>query len=116
MGDLGSISGSERFPGEGNGNQPQYSCLKNSMNRGAWQAIVHGVAESDMTEAPWDAHTRVCSHSGSKFISSCTLEELLRSEVASSQRVCVCVCVCIYYIFIHSSVDGHLDGSLSWLL
>ena len=50
VGDLGSIPGSERFPGEGNGNQPQYSCLKNSMNRGPWQAIVHGVAESDMTE------------------------------------------------------------------
>ena len=50
MGDLGSIPGSERFPGEGNGSQPQYSCLKNSTNRGAWQAIVHGVAESDMTE------------------------------------------------------------------
>ena len=50
MGDLGSISGSERFPGEGNGNQPQYSCLKSSMNRGAWQAIAHGVAEPDMTE------------------------------------------------------------------
>ena len=42
-GDLGSIPGSGRSPGEGNGNPLQYSCLENPMNRGAWQAIVHGV-------------------------------------------------------------------------
>ena len=42
--DLGSISGSGRSPGEGNGNQLQYSCLENPMGRGAWQAAVHGVA------------------------------------------------------------------------
>ena len=35
-GDVGSIPGWERFPGEGNGNPLQYSCLENSMNRGAW--------------------------------------------------------------------------------
>ena len=34
------------IPGEGNGNPLQYSCLENPMDRGAWQAIVHGVAES----------------------------------------------------------------------
>ena len=37
-GDLGSIPGLGRSPGEGNGNPLQYSCLKNSMKRGAWQA------------------------------------------------------------------------------
>ena len=45
-GDPGSIPGSERPPGEGNGNPLQYSCLENSMDRGAWRAIVHGVAKS----------------------------------------------------------------------
>ena len=45
-GDVGSIPGSGRSPGEGNGNPLQYSCLENSMNRGAWQAIVHGVSKS----------------------------------------------------------------------
>ena len=45
-GDLGSIPGSGRFPGEGNGNPLQYSCLENSMDRGAWQPTVHGVAKS----------------------------------------------------------------------
>ena len=43
-GDLGSISGLGRSPGERNGNPLQYSHLKNSMDRGAWQATVRGVA------------------------------------------------------------------------
>ena len=42
----GSIPGSGRSPGEGNGNSLQYSCLENSMDRGAWQAAVHMVAKS----------------------------------------------------------------------
>ena len=41
--DTGSIPGSERSPGEGNGNPLQYSCLKNSMDREAWWATVHRV-------------------------------------------------------------------------
>ena len=41
--DEGSIPGSERSAGEGNGYPLQYSCLEKLMNRGAWQAIVHGV-------------------------------------------------------------------------
>ena len=49
-GDKGSIPGSKRSPGEENGNPLQYSCLENSMDRGAWWAIVHRVAEADTTE------------------------------------------------------------------
>ena len=45
-GNLGSIPGLGRSPGEGNGNPLQYSCLKNSMDRGAWRATVHGVTKS----------------------------------------------------------------------
>ena len=45
-GDLGSIPGSGRSPGEGNGNTLQYSCLENPMDRGAWQATVHEIAKS----------------------------------------------------------------------
>ena len=44
--DVGSIPGLGRSPRGGNGNPFQYSCLENSMNRGAWWAIVHGVTKS----------------------------------------------------------------------
>ena len=43
--DVGLIPGSRRSPGGGNGNSLKYSCLENSMNREAWQAIVHWVAK-----------------------------------------------------------------------
>ena len=51
-GDLGSIPGSGRSPGEGNGNPLQYSCLEKSMDRGTWWATVHWIThkESDTTE------------------------------------------------------------------
>ena len=46
VGDPDSSLGLGRYPGEGNGNPLQYSCLENSMDRGTWQATVHGVPES----------------------------------------------------------------------
>ena len=55
--DVGSISGLGRSPGGGHGYPLQYSCLENPMNRGVWWATVHGVAESDTTEAIWHART-----------------------------------------------------------
>ena len=49
-GDVGLIPGSGRSSGVGNGNPLQYSCLENSMDRGAWRAKVHGVPkESEVT-------------------------------------------------------------------
>ena len=49
-GDVGSIPGLGKSPGLGNGNPLQYSCLGNPVDRGAWRATVHALAESDMTE------------------------------------------------------------------
>ena len=50
-GDTGSIPGSGRSPGEGNGNPFQYSCLGNPVDRGGWWATVHGVTEEvDVTK------------------------------------------------------------------
>ena len=57
-GDTGSIPGSGRSPGGGNGNLLQYSCLENPMDRGAWRATVHGVSKSlgnSMDGGPWEA-------------------------------------------------------------
>ena len=49
--DMGSITGSQRSSGKEIGNPLQYSCLGNLLDRGAWQATVHGIAKSqDMTE------------------------------------------------------------------
>ena len=60
VGDPGSIPELGRSPGEGNGNPLQYSCLENTMDGGAWQATVHGVAELDTTE--WLTHTQSMSN------------------------------------------------------
>ena len=49
-GDVGSISWLGKSPGGGHGKPLQYSCLGNPMERGVWQATVHGVAKSQMTE------------------------------------------------------------------
>ena len=49
VGDMGSIPGSGRSPGDGNGKLLQYSCLGNPMDRGVWQATVHGVAKESAT-------------------------------------------------------------------
>ena len=45
-GHMGSISGSGRYPGEGSGNSLQYFCLENTIDKGAWWAIVQGIAKS----------------------------------------------------------------------
>ena len=50
-GDPGLIPGSGRSPGERNGNPLWYSCLENSMDRGGWQVIVHGVAKSQTQQS-----------------------------------------------------------------
>ena len=56
-GDPGSIPGSGRSPGEGNGYPLQYCCLENSMDRGAWRATVHGVTRSQTWLSDWTAAT-----------------------------------------------------------
>ena len=88
-GDTGSISGSGRSLGEGNGNPLQYSCLKNSIDRGAYslqgyvdyslyglQAIVHRVAQSNMRERQHTHHTQVMSQAQVKLV--------MASEVATA--------------------------------
>ena len=63
-GDLGSIPGSGRSPGEGNDNPLQYSCLENPMDRGAWGATVHGVSRSNATELIGSVQSRTVRVNG----------------------------------------------------
>ena len=58
-GDLGSVLGLERSPGEGNGYPLQYSCLENPMDRGAWWVTVHGVTKSQTRPKNYLTHTFV---------------------------------------------------------
>ena len=67
-GDLGSIPGLERSPGGENGNPLQYSCLEKPMDRGAWQATVHGVAKSQTWLRYW-AHTHDMPFAQITFVS-----------------------------------------------
>ena len=59
-GDVGSIPGSGRSPGEGNGNPLQESCLENPMDRGAWWATVHAVPKSRMRLSTAQNSPRLC--------------------------------------------------------
>ena len=104
VGDPGSIPGSGRSPGEGNGNPLQYSCLEYPMDGGAWQATVHGVAKSrtrlsDFTHSLhihygtistprswWTVH-RACSDFSSYIWTHLCM-------------LCVCVSVCVLCNFI----------------
>ena len=65
VGDLGLIPGLGRFLGEGNGDPPQYSCLENSMDRGAWRATAHGVAKSRTLLSNFHSLTHSLTHSHS---------------------------------------------------
>ena len=60
MGNVGLIPGWGRSHGEGNGNPLQYSCLENPMDRGAWWAIVHSVAERWTQLSGFTYHVKLC--------------------------------------------------------
>ena len=79
--DVGSIPGSSRSPRRGHGNPLQPSCLENLMDRGAWRAIVYGVAKS------WTQLKQLSTN----------------IWVYIYMWVCVCVCVCVCIITIQKS-------------
>ena len=81
---MGSIPGSGRSTGEGNGNPLQYSCLGNPMDRGVWWAIVHGVIkEMDMTE-------HKCAHTCTYIHTHCFLREQVLCQPFDGARLDLC--------------------------
>ena len=66
--DMGSNPGCGRSPGGGHGNPPQYSCLENAMDRGAWRGTVHGVAKS------WTRLGTHAKYSRVDYFASCDIQ------------------------------------------
>ena len=90
-GDPGSIPGSGRSPGEGNGYPLQYSCLEKAMDRGAWRATVHGVAKS------WTRRKRLSTHvSVKKAKHPLKLREYIYTHIL---RCILYLIICIYEPF-----------------
>ena len=102
-GDWGSILRWQRSPGEGNGNALRYSCLENPVDRGAWWAIVHGVAKS------W---TRLSDQfpGGVGNKKSKTFLEKQGNELTPSSNVCVCAGGFLY----HQAILRHQLGVLQF--
>ena len=87
-GDLGSIPGSGRSPGEGNGYPLQYSYMENPMDRGAWWATVHGVAKSQtgLMDYQIQAHSACCTRGQwIQEMRGCGKEETLIGESADQE-------------------------------
>ena len=83
--DVGSTLGSRRSPRVGNGNPLWYSCLENSMNRGAWLATVHVVVESDTTE--WlSTHIYYITEASKRHLLLCIWGTILTTTPVSAHR------------------------------
>ena len=115
-GDLDWIPGSGRSPGGGHGKPLQYSCLENSMNRGAWQATVHGVRHNGVTKhIPYlYAHTN--------FRITCYNLNTRKKAIVFKQRPLIIFYILslwftfIFYIFVYDTHTDHplLYASLSF--
>ena len=80
-GKAGLIPGLGRYPGEGNGDSLKYSCLENSMDRGAWRAPVHGVTKSQTWVSNWECMHAPCATCQEKQIKVPFLEKLIAKQL-----------------------------------
>ena len=112
--DLGSIPGLKRSPGGGHGNPLQYSCLENPIDRGAWWATAHGVAQS-WTWLKWlSMHARSYSVVHIQYPVITTMEKI---------RQCVYMYVCVYiyvyiklnHLIVHLKLTQHCKSTVPWL-
>ena len=112
--DLGLIPRSGRSPGEGNGNPLQYSCLDNSMERGAWHATVHRVTESDMTEQLTYRLHVIMLFSISIYLILKNLPSLKDMQFFLLQTICIEMSLCFNtWHYFHVDMMG-LTLMLSW--
>ena len=101
-GDLGLIPGSERSPGEGNGNPLQYSCLGNLMDGGAWRATVQRVAKSQTRLSDKHFHCILLHRKQitTKYLlystENCSQYFGIICKGKESEKEYVYICVCIY--------------------
>ena len=100
IGDLNSIPGLGRSPGEGNGNPLQCSCLENPMDRGAWQAIVHCVAKSWTRLKDKYTHTQL---NLSLWVKAPVMWKL-------SETTCIGECICLWMV--HSNSQNPVEGEV----
>ena len=105
-GEVGLIPGSGRPPGGGNGNPLQYSCLENPMDRGIWQATVHGVAESRTRLSNWALTHTMREHSHRAELWEVFLK-------ISQTRLDLNLC---FKLFCGLMLSGNRDESMNWSL
>ena len=98
-GDSGSIPGLGRSSGEGNGNRLQYSCLQNSMVRGAWRAAAHGVTKSQVWLSNW--HFQFLSLSSERPFLTLYLELFFSNFLALHSYYNTYTFVCCIILTIH---------------
>ena len=95
-GATGSIPGSGRSPGGGNGTPLQHSSLEHSTDKGAWWATVHRVTKSDMTEVTQQQQQQMHRQIECIRVYVYTVCMYIRVYIYVCVCACMCVCVCIY--------------------
>ena len=124
------VPGSGRYPGVGNGNRLQDSCLKNSMDRGAWRAAVHGVSKSWTLKefSTAQRHMRIMSFANSDCLASSFptwdsfyfiffFSDIIRISIAMLKKV-VRVAICVLFLNLEEMFLAfyHWYGVNCWLI
>ena len=122
-GNPGMITMSGRFPGEGNVNPLQYSCLENSVDRRSWRATVHGVAKSQTLgishQAPLKLTTKLMENSETLVLHFVleTKSHVVRKSGKNMKKLCwpkiltwlnTRTCILCIYVYVHTCTQAYL--------